>query len=248
MKFSKTTLVFIHGAGGDHTTWLYQKRYFESKKYNVLALDLPGHGDKSELKANSDISSIAVKIYNKLKKIKNENIILIGHSMGCLIALDIIAKNLENAVKGIFLGFSYPMFVNKFLLDLSKKNQSQAISKMVDWSLPSACKLNGGNIIGINLPNLIYTVMENTPKGNLYNDLKACNNYRLNESSFKNIRIPITCISGSFDIMTPKINLKNITKINDNFSIKIINGHGHFLPLECPSELNVLLRKEIENC
>src|SRR5258708_20701544 len=38
------TVVFIHGAGMDHTVWALQTRYFAHHGRNVLALDLPGHG------------------------------------------------------------------------------------------------------------------------------------------------------------------------------------------------------------
>ena len=41
---AQPSVVFIHGAGMDHTVWLVFERYFARHGYNVLALDLPGHG------------------------------------------------------------------------------------------------------------------------------------------------------------------------------------------------------------
>lgn len=38
------TAVFIHGAQNDHTVWALQTRYFAHHGWNVLAVDLPGHG------------------------------------------------------------------------------------------------------------------------------------------------------------------------------------------------------------
>ena len=37
-------VVFIHGAGQDHSAWALQSRYFAHHGFNVLAVDLPGHG------------------------------------------------------------------------------------------------------------------------------------------------------------------------------------------------------------
>ena len=37
-------VVFVHGAGFDHSVWVMQARYFARKGYNVVAVDLPGHG------------------------------------------------------------------------------------------------------------------------------------------------------------------------------------------------------------
>ena len=37
------SIVFIHGAGLDHTVWVLQSRYFAHHGFNSLAVDLPGH-------------------------------------------------------------------------------------------------------------------------------------------------------------------------------------------------------------
>ena len=41
---AKRTVVFVHGAGLDHSSWGLQSRYFGYHGCNVLALDLPAHG------------------------------------------------------------------------------------------------------------------------------------------------------------------------------------------------------------
>ena len=37
-------VMFIHGAANDHSVWALQSRYFAYHGFNVLAVDLPGHG------------------------------------------------------------------------------------------------------------------------------------------------------------------------------------------------------------
>jgi len=51
-------VVFLHGAGMDHTVWALQTRYFAWHGYGVLAVDLPGHG-KSEGPALKTIGEMA---------------------------------------------------------------------------------------------------------------------------------------------------------------------------------------------
>ncbi|MEI6723561.1 MAG: alpha/beta fold hydrolase, partial [Betaproteobacteria bacterium] len=41
---AKPAIVFVHGAGLDHSWWGLQSRYFGYHGWNVLACDLPGHG------------------------------------------------------------------------------------------------------------------------------------------------------------------------------------------------------------
>ena len=44
---AKPTVVFLHGAGLDHSWFGLQSRYFGYHGRNVLALDFPGHGPVS---------------------------------------------------------------------------------------------------------------------------------------------------------------------------------------------------------
>jgi pimeloyl-ACP methyl ester carboxylesterase len=44
---SLPAVLFLHGAGFDHTTWALHSRWFAHHGYGVLAPDLPGHGRSS---------------------------------------------------------------------------------------------------------------------------------------------------------------------------------------------------------
>ncbi len=48
---SKTWVVFVHGAGGSSAIWFRQLRAYK-KEYNVLLLDLRGHGKSNNLVQN----------------------------------------------------------------------------------------------------------------------------------------------------------------------------------------------------
>ena len=41
---AKPTVVMIHGVLNDHSVWALQSRYLANHGWNVLAVDLPGHG------------------------------------------------------------------------------------------------------------------------------------------------------------------------------------------------------------
>ena len=48
---SKTWVVFVHGAGGSSAIWFRQLKAYK-KEYNVLLLDLRGHGKSNNLVQN----------------------------------------------------------------------------------------------------------------------------------------------------------------------------------------------------
>ena len=108
--------------------------------------------------------------------------------MGSLICLSIILNKLCNAQKVVLIGAAYPMKVSSSLLNLSKENSSDAILNMINWSLPNDSKLRGSHLIGLNLPNLINTLMSKT-KDNLFLDLNACNKYFIDEESLRKLKI-----------------------------------------------------------
>ena len=45
IKNSKDTIVFLHGSGLSHIVWSLTEQFFSNKKFNVLSIDLPGHGN-----------------------------------------------------------------------------------------------------------------------------------------------------------------------------------------------------------
>ena len=71
-----------------------------------------------------------------VKKYSSKKNILVGHSMGSLICLNVINK-LCNVEKTVLIGVALPMLVSTSLLNMSKKNSSDAILNMINWSLPS---------------------------------------------------------------------------------------------------------------
>ena len=42
---SKDTIVFLHGSGLSHIVLSLVEQFFSSKNFNVLSIDLPGHGN-----------------------------------------------------------------------------------------------------------------------------------------------------------------------------------------------------------
>ena len=78
----KTTLILVHGWTCDLSSWSYQVPAL-SKKYRVITMDLPGHG-QSASPANGkfapDLFARAVEAVRA--EAKADKIVLIGHSMG----------------------------------------------------------------------------------------------------------------------------------------------------------------------
>jgi len=45
----KETIIFLHGSGLSHIIWSLVEQFFANKNFNVLSIDLPGHGNSEGL-------------------------------------------------------------------------------------------------------------------------------------------------------------------------------------------------------
>ena len=89
---SLPTIVLLHGAGFDHTTWALHSRWFAHHGYGVLAPDLPGHGRSvgAPLSTIADMADWTAALLDAAGAAKAR---LVGHSMGSLIALETAARH-----------------------------------------------------------------------------------------------------------------------------------------------------------
>ena len=87
----KPGVIFLHGAGNDHTVWQLPARYFAYHGRSVMAVDLPGHG-RSGGEPLTSVDAIADWVVDLFKATGLKEVALAGHSMGALIALAAAAK------------------------------------------------------------------------------------------------------------------------------------------------------------
>ena len=72
---NKDTIVLLHGSGLSHIVWSLTEQYLSNQNYNVLAIDLPGHGNSEgeSLKSIEEISDWLEKVFNELNISKINN-------------------------------------------------------------------------------------------------------------------------------------------------------------------------------
>src|SRR4030081_2969270 len=89
---SLPTMVLLHGAGFDQSSWALHSRWFAHHGYGVLAPDLRGQGRSSgaPLPAIADLADGTPALLDAAGAAKAR---LVGHSMGSLIALETAARH-----------------------------------------------------------------------------------------------------------------------------------------------------------
>lgn len=85
----KKRLIFLHGLCGAKEFWAPQIEYFE-KTFEVLSIDLPGHGKSSPVSADRFLSESVQIVSEFLKYSIDHPTILLGHSLGGVILNEIL--------------------------------------------------------------------------------------------------------------------------------------------------------------
>lgn len=235
------TVVFAHGAGMDHTVWLLQSRYFAHHRYNVLAVDLPGHG-RSAGEPLATIEAQADWLAALLDAAGLQRAALVGHSMGALAVLEAAARHAERVTALALLGVAVPMPVGPALLDAARADSSAAVEMITLWGFAPASHLGGNRVPGLWLAGGGRRLLERAGPGVLFTDLSACNNYRSGLDSAARVRCPSLLLLGQRDLMTPPRNARELADALPDARSLVLPGCGHMMSVERPEETLDALR------
>jgi pimeloyl-ACP methyl ester carboxylesterase len=92
-------IVLIHGWATDANYWNAQLNPLKAK-YTVVAVDLAGHGASSKNRSDWSMGNYGEDVAIVARKLPNQQIILVGHSMGASVALE-AARRIGDRVIGI---------------------------------------------------------------------------------------------------------------------------------------------------
>ncbi len=230
IDLGKETIVFLHGSGLSHIVWSLTEQFFSNKNFNVLSLDLPGHGN-SDGPCLDTIEKIADWLEQVFISLNLEKLTLVGHSQGCLEILEYASKYKNRLKKIVFIGGSNKMPVHSDLIDLAKNGDSDAVKLMMKWGYERSKKFIGGNPVEkiIQSPRDIREI--------LAVDLVACNNYKNGNDAAKSIECPSLFIFGSLDKMVNLESGKKFSNLVKNSTVHVIEGCGHMIMIEKAFEM-----------
>jgi pimeloyl-ACP methyl ester carboxylesterase len=244
-KTELPTLVFIHGAQNDHSVWSLQSRYFAYHGFNVLAVDLPGHG-RSAGPALTSVEAMADWLVALLDKCNIAKASLIGHSMGSLIALETARSHPARVHKLALLGNAFPMKVADALLTMARDDEPAAINMVNSWShlKPTQSTANPGFNLQGNAKRLMQRMSAINPAQLFYTDFSACNNYQQGDAAALAInqhQLATLFIMARQDRMTPgKASAKLRASINAASVVEIAES-GHSMMTEQPDAVLLAL-------
>lgn len=232
---SQPIVIFVHGAGMDHTVRALQTRWFAWHGYSVLAIDLPGHG-KSDGTALQSIDEIGAWLIRLIEATGAQDAALVGHSMGALAALSAASQGGHRVSKLALLGVGAEMPVHPDLLSAAHSNDPVAWDLIVSWGFGRPAHFGLNRAPGMWMQGGGRSLLACGPDGVLGNDLAACDVYKGAIDAATKIICPTLIVTGDRDQMTPpKASAPLAAALADCRTVQI-GGAGHMVMIEKPDE------------
>ncbi len=171
----KPAILFLHGAGMDHSVWQLPARWFAWHGYSVLAVDLPGHG-RSEgpplhrRRRPCPVARPAARcgrhragrprrpFHGRRHRARNRGSARPSASCGSAL-----------------LGTAATIPVNEALLAAAREEPQRAYRMMTAWAHGTSAKLGGHPVPGLWMTGGTMALLARNQAGVLAADLDACN-------------------------------------------------------------------------
>ncbi len=239
-------IVFIHGVGLDRKMWTPQINYF--KDYSTITYDLLGHGKTPFKKEEIKMKDYVDQLLSLTEFLSLDKFHLVGFSIGSLIALN-FAANFEKKLNSLTLiatTYKRNEKQRQEVIDrvnLAKMNKPISHLALKRWFTDNYLEKN---------PNIYEEFIKILTKNDeeQKNFIKAYElfaYYNDDVEIIKKISTKTLVMTGSIDPgSTPEMSKKLSNDLNNSSYIEINNGK-HLCSIECADDVNINIKKFIEN-
>jgi pimeloyl-ACP methyl ester carboxylesterase len=225
-------ILFIHGAGSNGHTWHRQGEAI-GEYHSAIALDLPGHGRSAGVEGLSTVADYADFVIAFLDKLQIKSTIILGHSMGGAIAMELALRH-SPRVEALILSCTAAQF------NISAE-RIDALRAITMGRAPQAFNTEGYSpkTVKENFDVVREGWMEQakTDPRVRYTDIVACSNVDLREQISK-IEKPTLIIAGADDQGTTPADAEFMAGKILGAKKTIVADAGHFIPRERPAAYN----------
>jgi len=233
---SGSVLLFVHGVAGDSRLFHNQLRYL-GHKFRTLAVDLPGHG-RSFSNHFPSLEEYSDVLFSMLDQEKADRIILIGHSMGGGVCIEMYEKY-KTPVAGIVLVSSSPVLnVTADLLNLIDHNFEEFYERMIRLTFSRKAGLFAGMAV-----KKISPMFRSIIKNDL--EISSLMDY---SKKLELIDVPVMLIANTGDTIVPVEKTLKMQEKIVNSSCVVFDAEGHVPFFENAAAFNHALEGFILQC
>ncbi len=250
---SSSTIVLIHGAGGQEIDWPMAWRSANDLNrsigltpsnhgvirlfnaglddYSIYAVDLPGHG-KSEGKSKLSIDEYSNDIIDFLDAMDLKKVCLVGHSMGAAIALNASLSRHWRICSAVAIGGASQMNVNHAILQGLQNTFEVTVDSIVrySWHKKTGAVADSERMAAYFREKAKQRMLDAGSK-TVHGDFLACSNFDLSER-LEEIAVPVLVIASDGDRMVPLNVSQEMAEKLPNAEFVSLENCGHFQHIE----------------
>ena len=247
---SGNPIVLVHGVGLRAEAWLLQIEEL-SKKNTIYTVDMPGHGYSDLLAgANASLEDYVDVIATWIKEEIQVPVIIIGHSMGSMIALN-FATRYSTLCAGV--GAMNSVYRRSNEASSAVQERARAMTNnpeldRVEAPIKRWFKQNGSSYEK-NMAELCRSWLEIAPAEGYARAYSIFSeNNGPDDKALTEIEVPVIFITGDKDSNSSALMSQQMASICPYASYAIISDSGHMMQMTHPKELNQLLVQFLEKC
>jgi pimeloyl-ACP methyl ester carboxylesterase len=226
-------LVFVHGWTANRHRWDHQIAHFSATR-RVIRLDLRGHGESTGAGVRT-IAELAEDVLALLDHLRVERCVLVGHSMGGMVAQTIALAHPERVERMALVGSIGRMTYSP------GRGLLMAMSTLVPYRLFVAANIQRAFGPGYPREEIRAHIRASaaTPREvvmTLYAAMRAFD--VLGRAA--EIRTPTLMVHGYHDVQLPVRQMLRMATAYPDAVVRILDA-GHELPVERPAELTAVL-------
>ncbi len=229
-------MVFVHGWGCDHRSFLAQAEYFSHTR-RVISLDLRGHGGSDAPAGDYTMAGYAADVAWMCAELGVEKPIMVGHSMGGNILLELAANHSE--IPGSIVMIDSVLFPSQGLKDAS----APLIEALQGPDFASAYR-SGVNRLHLPTDEIaahdeVFGSLPSAPQHVLVSSfVDQLMDHNIGAAA-AGCKVPVAYI-GSARAMADLAQLRVLTP---QLVTAQVLGSGHFSPVIVPNQINAMLAR-----
>jgi len=235
-------VVFLHGIGGSARIWEPQADSFAAAGFRPVALDLAGYGARPPVD-RMDFEMLAADVEGEIARLGLDRPILVGHSMGGMVAQTVLRRQLTAYRAAVLSGtspaFGDPTgeFQKKFIAD--RLGPLDAGRTMAELALAMVDAISGPTPDPAGRRLAIDTIAATSERS--YRAAVHCLVGFDERANLVRIGIPVLCLAGEHDRLAPAAMMERMAARVPGARYVCLKGVGHLPNIEAPQAFDAAI-------